>query len=241
LDTTLLVITLGSFVASFVNGAFATGGVYILLASSSAVLPLTAAVPLQSAFGFVSLVSRVGFFWKSIQWPIVIAFVCGAVIGVGLGTSLFVSLNESSIALLLGSVLLLLTWFPILKSKSPFKHPFFLVGTLHSFISTLFGIGALLQPILIRSQLLKAQITATLAACLVSMEVMKITGYVHYGFNYVDYLPHIVMASVMGFLGTWLGKRITHHVSEQAFRLVFRWLISIVALRLLYRGWVLSA
>ena len=237
--TTLVVITIGSFIASFVNAAFATGGVYILLASSSSVLPLTAAVPLLSAFALSSLIARIGFFWKHIVWSIVVAFVLGALIGVSLGIRVFFKLDEASISLLLGGVLLILIWTPTLKLKVPLKHPFFLVGGIHSFVGTIFGIGAFLQPAILRTNLVKVQITGTLAACLATMDLMKISGYVSFGFRYEDYIPHIVLATVAGFFGTWVGKRVTHHVSESTFRLVFRWLITLVALRMLYRGWVL--
>ena len=232
----LVILTLGSFLASLVNGAFATGGVYILLATSTAVLPITAAVPLQSPFALASLIARIWLFWEGIDWKIVAAFALGAIIGVTLGASVFVSLDEATIAMLLGTVLLVLIWMPSGDLKVPLKHPFFPIGILHSFIGTLFGVGALLQPAIIRTRLLKAQITGTLAACLAAMDVMKMTGYSSYGFDYSQYVPHIILVSIAGFLGTWVGKRITHHVSEQLFRTAFRWLITIVALRLLWKG-----
>ncbi len=50
MDLPLLVIATGSFLAAFVNAAFATGGIYILLASSLAVFPVTAAIALQGLF-----------------------------------------------------------------------------------------------------------------------------------------------------------------------------------------------
>ena len=211
-----------------------------MLAASSAVFPLTAAVPLQSVFAFSSLIARIAYFWSHINWPIVGAFAIGSIIGVTLGARIFVGLTEANIALLLGSLLLVFIWFPKVNWNIPFRHPFFLVGGLHSFLATLFGVGALLQPAILRTRLLKLQITSTLAACLITMDVFKITGYVSYGFSYIDYIPHIIFATIAGFAGTWAGKHVTHKISEQTFRLVFKGLITLVALRLLYRGVSLS-
>lgn len=232
----LSVITLGSFAASFVNAAFATGGVYILLASSSAVLPLTAAVPLQSAFAFGSLLARIGFFWEHISWRIVCGFALGATIGVWFGARVFTGLQETTIATLLGLLLILLIWMPTPKVSLGLKHPFFYVGVVHSFLGTLFGVGTLLQPAILRTRLLKLEITSTLAGCLLAMDIFKTIGYVSFGFDYLIYLPHILLATGAGFVGTWLGKRTTHLVSETTFRLVFKWLITLVALRLLLKG-----
>lgn len=235
MDWAVFVVTLGSFVASFVNAAFATGGVYILLFSSSSVLPLAAAVPLQSAFAAASLIARVALFWQHIQWRIVWMFFLGCLLGAGIGTWTFAALPEHAIALLLGIVLLLLIWMPRLPSL-PVKRPFIFIGIMHSYLGSLFGVGGVLQPLLLRTDLVKMQLTGTLAAAMLSLDVLKATGYSSFGFNYLDYLPHISGATIAGFVGTWAGKRVTHHVSEALFRRTFRMLVSVVALRFIYTG-----
>ena len=232
----LTVITAGCFLAAFINAAFATGGVYIMLAASTSVLPLTAAVPLQAAFSFASLLARMIYFWTHINWRIVAGFAIGSAIGVFFGARVFVSLPEATIATLLGCLLIFLIWTPTSRIQINIKHPFFYVGVIHSFLGTLFGVGTLLQPAILRTRLRKLEITSTLAGCLLSMDIFKITGYVAYGFDYRAYIPHIVMATLAGIVGTWMGKRVTHFVSERVFRAVFKWLITLVAIRLLYKG-----
>lgn len=241
MDTALIIITLGSFIASFVNAAFATGGIYILLATSSSIFPLTVAIPLQSVLAFGSLLARVGFFWRHIHWPIVFTFGFGSLFGVYFGAKVFVSTPEHIISIGLGVLLLVMVWLPLTRWRLPIKHPFVFVGAIHSFIGMIMGVGGFLQASVLRTDLVKMQVTGTLAAGLVIMDVLKITGYVSHGFRYQDFAPHIILATIAGFAGTWAGKRVTHKVSERAFRLVFKWLITIVAMRLFYRGWVLMA
>ena len=65
----VLVISVGCFVAALVNAAVATGGVYIMLAASSAVLPLAAAIPMQSALGAPSLAARIVIEWRGLGRP----------------------------------------------------------------------------------------------------------------------------------------------------------------------------
>lgn len=233
-----MVIVLGSFCAAFVNAAFATGGIYIMLLASISVLPVSSAIPLQSAFAAGSLGARIYYFWKHIDWRIVRVFVLGSFFGVYFGTRAFVALSEETISLLLGIVLLSLLWMPEIDWRMPIKRTFFVVGIVHSYLGALFGVGGVLQPFVFRTDLLKLQITGTLAACLLTMDVMKAVGYVSFGFNYLDYVPHIIGATVAGFVGTWIGRRVTHRVSEQAFRRVFRVLVSLVALRLIYKAFV---
>ncbi len=234
-DISVLIVTLGSFIAGFVNAAFATGGVYILLFSSSSVLPLTAAVPLQTAFAAASLIARVALFWEHIDWRIVRMFFPGCLLDDGIGAWTFAALPEQVIALLLGMVLLLLILMPRLPSL-PLKRPFVLTGVVHSYLGSILGVGGVLQPLLLRTDLLKMQLTGTLAAAMLSLDVLKAPGYSAFGFGYLDFPPHIIGATIAGFAGTWAGKRFTHHVSEAQFRRVFRMLVSVVALRFIYKG-----
>ncbi|MEM8979489.1 MAG: sulfite exporter TauE/SafE family protein [Pseudomonadota bacterium] len=236
IDTAVLTVTLGSFAAAFVNAAFATGGVYIMLFSSVSVLPVAAAVQLQSAFAAASLMSRVYFFWRNVNWRLVASFGLGGVLGVVLGARTFVALPEAAIVTLLGFILLILIWMPALNWSFGVKHPFVFVGIIHSYLGTLFGVGGVLQPLILRTKLNKLEITGTLAACLLTLDIMKMTGYVSLGFRYLDYLPHIIGATLAGFAGTWAGKQVTHKVSEQLFRRVFRALVTLLALRLIYKG-----
>ena len=108
----VVLITLGSFAAAFVNAAFATGGVYIMLLTSVSVLPLSHAIQLQSAFAAGSLAARIIYFWKYMDWYIVRTFLLGCLFGVYLGTLAFAALPENVISLLLGLVLLALIWTP---------------------------------------------------------------------------------------------------------------------------------
>ena len=71
---------------------------------------------------------------------------------------------------------------------------------------------------------------------MLSMDIFKVIGFSSFGFNYLSYLPHIIGATVAGFLGTWLGKRVAQKVSEITFRKVFKWLVTLMALRLVFNG-----
>lgn len=207
-----------------------------MLIASASVLPISAAIPLQTAFAAGSLGSRLYFFWQHINWQIVKWFVFGSLFGVYLGTLSFASFADKNLTIVLGVVILLLVWLPNNPRQPTFKRPFLYTGMLHSYLGALLGVGGILQPIILRTALSKLQITGTLAACLLSLDVMKTAGYIHLGFSYLDYLPHIMGATIAGYLGTWLGKKITVSIPEQLFRHVFRSIVSLAALRLIYKG-----
>ena len=232
----VLVISVGCFVAALVNAAVATGGVYIMLAASSAVLPLAAAIPLQSALGAPSLAARIVSFWQDINWPIFLMFAPAAAVGVLVGAQIFVSLDEGVIALLLGALLLALVWLVPQGVALNLPRQFLYVGGLHGCFGTIFGVGLFLQPAILRTGLNRQQITGTLAVCLLGLEAMKATGYVSFGFSYADYWPHILAGAIAGITGTLIGKRLGDRIPERQFRLVFRIIVTLAGLRLMAKG-----
>ena len=66
------------------------------------------------------------------------------------------------------------------------------------------------------------------------MGIFKISAYTLNGFDYRPYLLIIGLSILAAFAGTWVGKMIIDRISERVFRLVFRLLVTVTALRLLY-------
>lgn len=232
----LLLLGLASFLASLTSACFSVGGGYILFGATTWLFPLPAAVALQSVLSFGSLISRTHAFWLDIDWSIVRQFTSGSLVGVGLGLWLFQRVSENGLALLLGLLLLLLAWAPPVRLPVRAGLWFFPVGVAHAIVSTIFGLGTVLQPALVRTQLLRAAIVGTFATCIIMLEVLRTAGYSASGFSYARYLPEILVATATGLAGTYLGKRITPLISEQGFRLVLRLFMSFLGLRFVYRG-----
>lgn len=232
----LLVLGLASLVAGVVNAAFSTGGVFVMVAATTSVLPLTAAVPLQGILSLGSVLTRIWLFRAHLFWPVILFFIPGGAIGTYFGVQIFVTLDERMIATAMGLVLLAILWIPPASFRLVAGRPFFFIGAGHGFLGTLFGIGTLLQPMILWTDLKKLQITGTLALCLFSLDLFKTVGYIVYGFDYSAYLAHIGIATIAGIVGVIIGKRITHLISETQFRFILKWLITAVALRLLAKG-----
>ena len=92
---------------------------------------------------------------------------------------------------------------------------------------------------MVRTKLNKLQITATLASGLLIMNVFKLSGYTSFGFDYKPYLSVIVMAILVSFHAAKMGKGMLHKISESQFRRIFKIIMTVFVLRLLYRAWLL--
>jgi uncharacterized membrane protein YfcA len=236
LDTTVLIIIAGSFVAAIFNAAFSAGGALIILAVTSTVLPVQAIVPIHSTLLIGSTLTRVMLFWEYIDWKIVIPFLIGALLGAFIGARIYIELPESIIALAIGGVMLIAIWLPSVSWRPRLRHPWAIVGFIHSLLSTLFAYGAVMHAVILHTGLNRRQIVGTLGGCLSGMSIFKIVGYASFGFDYSPYFHVIAAAIAVSLIGTAIGKMIVDKLSEQKFRFIFRALITVTALRLLYVG-----
>jgi len=235
-DTTFYIIIGGSFIAALCNAAFSAGGAMIILAVTSTVLPVAAIVPIHSTLLIGSTSARALFFRSYVDWKIATPFLIGSIVAVAIGARIYVELPETVIATAISVVMLVAIWLPEVSWRPKLKHPWVIVGFIHSLLSTLFAYGALLHAIILHTGLNRRQIVGTMAMCLTGMGLFKITGYALNGFDYMPYIGIIVFSILAAFLGTWVGKMVIDRISEELFRFVFRALVTVTAIRLLYVG-----
>jgi uncharacterized membrane protein YfcA len=234
LDLTLVAIVAGSFLASVANAAFSAGGAMIILATTSTVLPISAVVPIHSTLLIGSTASRAAVFRKHVAWHIAVPFSLASIVAVAIAARLYFALPETMLATAIGIVMLVAIWLPAISWRPRIRYPWVVVGFVHSFLSTLFAYGALLHAVILHTGLTRRQIVGTMAVSLTAMGALKIAGYAANGFDYMPYLLTIALAVAASLLGTWVGKGINDRVSEETFRFVFRALVTLTALRLLY-------
>lgn len=234
IDYVLYVIVLGSFLAAVCNAVFANGGAMIILAITSTVLPVAAIVPIHSTLLIGSTTARAIVFRHHIDWRIAGPFLIGSAIAVAIAARIYVELPENMIAAAIGIVMLVAIWLPGISWRPKLRHPWAIVGFIHSFLSTLFAYGALLHAVILNTGLKRRAVVGTMAAALTGMGLFKIAGYTLHGFDYSPYLQVIAWSIVAALVGTWIGKFLIERISETLFRVVFRLLVTGMALRMLY-------
>lgn len=234
----LAILGAASLAASTISACFSVGGGYVLFGALSWVMPLPSAIAMQSVLSFGSLFSRTHAFWQEIEWPIVRMFTAGSLLGVTAGLWLFLRTPVGLLSILLALLLFLLAWAPAIRWGVPAGTSFFGVGILHAVVGTIFGLGAILQPVLLRTSLARTAIVGTFSTCIILLELLRTLGYASTGFSYLGWWPEILVASVTGFAGTHLGKRLTPAISDRQFRFVLRLFVTGLGLRFLHKGLV---
>ncbi|MEY4640792.1 MAG: hypothetical protein RLZZ227_786 [Pseudomonadota bacterium] len=238
--TVLLLIPIICFIGGFFSTLAGAGGGLFTLAATSLLLPLPVVVPLNGVLILAGQITRVAQFYRYIDWSITGPFVPGSIIGATLGGLIYFALPETLLALMLGSVLLWFCWFPPkgagrdLAQRIPY--PFFWVGIVHTFLSTVSGAGVLFQSLMVNSKLSKEALVATIAGTMLFMALFKSLGYMLAGFDYSPYLLVIGLSWIMGITGTMLGKMCLDILPDAYFRMLIKIVVTLFALRLFWQA-----
>jgi uncharacterized membrane protein YfcA len=232
-----LSLLLASFMSTLIGSLLGIGGGFIILGLLSVVFPVTIVIPLLAAVLAGIDLSRAFAFRFYLHKPILKPFLVGCSIGVTAGSMLFISLSETVIGTGLAILILLSMTNPGQKINWKLKYPFVWIGAIHSFLSTMFGYGGLLQASIIRTNLGNLQITATLATSFLILELLKVYSYALGGFDYEPYIGVIVITACGAIPASLIGRKLAHRISHESYRSAQKVLIGLIAINLLIKIW----
>ena len=103
-----------------------------------------------------------------------------------------------------------------------------------SFLSLFIGaVGPLTAPFFINSKIGKDSFVPTKAACQIPVHFFKVIVYLISGFVLADWLREILIAIPLVFAGAYLGKLLTGKVNESAYKVIIKFVITILAVRMI--------
>jgi uncharacterized membrane protein YfcA len=225
-----------SFLTSLITATFSLGGGALMIAAMALVLPPLVVVPIHGCVQLGSNAGRALLQRAHIQWQFISWVTLGAALGSVLGSQLAWLLPGNWLAGAIGLFVLVTTWLPQPKVIATSRAVQFVGGTLVSALGMLVGAAGPLVAAFVRGIPDRHQLVATYATLNSFMHVFKVVVFMAMGFAFARYLPLILLMVMAGFAGTAAGSRMLAHVPEAVFQLVFRVLLSAVALGLIWRA-----
>lgn len=226
-----------AFGTAVISGTIGMAGGMLLLVAMSTVFPPATLIPLHGTVQFFSNASRTFFFRKILNWHIVGAFFFGGIFGSGLGSQLVVEIPEDTYRICLGLFILIFTWMPKLKLAKPPPGRFVVLGFAMSFLSLFAGAtGPLMAPFFLREGLGKETLVGTKATCQLATHMTKMVVFAGIGFSFSPYIPLLSGMIIAVLIGNYIGKLLLGKVSQSQFVWIFKGVISLLALRLLWQG-----
>ena len=228
-------LTIASFATAFIGVFTGTAGGVILLAILATVMPPAALIPVHTVIQLGSGVTRTMIMWRHVMLWTLAPFVLGAALGALAGAKVFVSLPGSTLQLILGVFILIVTWLPKLGRIGARSGRFFGLGFVATFVGVFVSAtGTLVAPFVASAAPDRRNHAATLGALMTFVHIAKLFAFGAIGFSIASYAWLMVAMIVTGAAGNWVGEVALEKISEQKFRLMLQIVLSLLALNLLW-------
>ena len=232
---TLIILTLSAFFTSILAGTIGMGGGIIFVGILASFVDITYVVPLHAALMIISNGSRILLFLKHINWRIVGFYSLGLLPGAVAGIYIFRLLPKDLIKLMMGIFMLVAVLVPVGKAKTGLgERVFVFVGLLAGFFGIFFGAsGPVTAPFYIRRGIIKEELIATKAACQTLDHLVKVPLFGLIGINVLVYWDIIICLSFAIIAGIFIGKRLVKRLSDKAFISIFKFVLIVIAVRII--------
>ena len=230
-------LCLASFFTSTITAAFGLGGGAMLIIIMVSFMNPLVIIPIHAVIQMSSNISRALMLWRHITFSYMTPFVIGTIIGVTIGGQIIVDLPKYLLQSFIGIFILYSLYGPIANNVKASNIKFIGLGTFSSFV-TMFvgGTGPIIAPFIRAITNERRATVATHAAFMTWKHGVKIITFGLLGFSFSDFFPLIIGMILFGIIGTWAGKIILIWMPEKVFAKAFNFVLTFLALRLLYEG-----
>lgn len=238
--TELLLLSTTALFTSAVTASMGIGGGVLLLAVMANILPPLALIPVH---GLVQFGSNAGRAWMTrlhIDWQMVLYFSCGALLGGILGFSVLIQVPVGWLLVAVATFILYSVW-----GGKPEKHQLTNTGIAFAGLGTttismfVGATGPLVASFVFRQQYDKRTTVATFASCMTLQHLLKMVVFSVAGFTFWPWLLPVVLMVFCGLVGTWLGLKLLDKLPTELFKQTFRWVLTLLSLRLLWQAFEL--
>jgi len=229
----LLILIAGA--TAMVTAVTGIGGGLVLIAIMPGFLPATAIVPVHAVVQLFSNSSRALFGWRFLRWEFVLAFIAGSILGGSIAAAIAREINLAYTPLFIAAYILFITWGPAPKFNRPPPGEFIIIGAIQTGLSMLVGAtGPMSQAALMARGLKRDALVVSGALMTTFTHLTKVLLFALLGFSFIEFWQIILGMSVAVTIGAFIGTRIRYQVPEALFRLILKWALTVLALRMIY-------
>jgi uncharacterized protein len=235
----ILLLILGTLLASAISAIFGLAGGTILFAILTWIMDSKSAVAIHSNIQMVSNLSRFVAYFRATQWRVVGWFLLLAVPGAYLGGLVYKEINANFLELLVGIFILATVFLPEKFNKMPTSNIMFIIlGFLSNFLGMIVAVtGPFISSFFVLNNLGKEKVIATKAVCQGLTQVVKVIVFAtSVGFDFGNYKELLIVLCLASILGTFLGKIVMKKMSEQQFNQINSVLLAVIASIMIIKG-----
>lgn len=235
----LVLVAVWFFVSLWNTSVGPTGG--ITFATMASILPPSAVIPIQALVEATSSLYRLWLLRLHVDWRFLVLFVIGGSLGfaLGIGARFVAEPSDDLLRVIMGCFILAATWLPIGKVIAHQQSFPWLVGLSTSFVSLFVGgVAALIAAAIDQKHEDHRRVVATMTGSLIYQHGVKVVLFGLFGFAFAAYAHLMVAMLIAAVAGTWIGKHLLFTLPQTIIKPVFKMLVSLLAIGLLWQGLV---
>lgn len=231
-------LTAAAFLTSVISAIVGMGGGILLLSAMTFFLPMQIIIPVHGLVQLISNSTRIFYLKEHIKWSFFFRFTIGLPFGAALAALALRQLVSETLPYL---VITILIFYSVFKPK---RMPHFRLqnwgwiglGFFAGLTGVLAGaVGPLIAPFFIRDDLKKEEVIATKASMQMITHLAKIPVFLSLGFAFQEHSMLIGAMVIAAILGTRYGVLILDKVDELIFRKLFKGVLFVSGIRLLFK------
>jgi uncharacterized protein len=231
----VIILLASSFAGSLMTASLGVGGGAFLIAVMAGVVPPLALIPVH---GIAQLGSNAGRAWMTRRHaaPRVVGFFAlGSLLAALLAGFVLGRIEPGWIPLLVGLFILALTWLPMPKFNHGTRPLGLFSGGLITTLATMLvgATGPLVSAWLGRSGD-RWTYTANFSGCMFIQHLLKVLAFGLAGFAFLPWLPLLALMIAFGYAGTLVGLKVLGRLPDRHFKLLFRIVMTLLALRAIW-------
>lgn len=216
---------------------FGIGGGLVLVAVLSFLLPAKDLIPIHGLVQLASNSSRALFSYKSIKRAMVLPFLLGSALGTAAFGTILPAISLPMLLVVIAIYILLSQWVPWIQRTLLARLPLFWGGFFCTGLGLLVGAnGPLVASVIGKRVDNKNELVATAAVFILIGHVYKVAWFGAKGFDFVHYGWVVVLLVCSVIVGSFVGTRVRHHVSEQAHQAWLKGILTLLAIAMLING-----
>lgn len=232
----IVILVISAWITAIISGFLGMAGGISLLAILTLFLPAGLVVPLHGVVQLCSNLTRTVIFVRHVRWPIFFAYSPPLLFGIYAATLVWSGDKLDWFKPVIGTfVISFLIWRrykPKLRTLPIWTYA--PLGLVSGFLAIFVGAtGPFIAPFFLRDDFTKEEVVANKAIVQTWLHLFKIPAFLSLGF---DYTPHWGLLSwliVAAIIGNVIGKRLLARISQDAFIVIFEWILGIIGVYLI--------
>lgn len=221
------------FVSSCLAAIIGMGGGLLLIALMPGLVPTAAVIPLHAVTQFASNASRAAFSWRHIDRSIIPAIMLGAMAGAWLGAEVYGALSMHWLPAVIGLLIILFIWVPLPSIPGGGNVSLALLGFYQTGLGMVAGAtGPMGAAVLLRRRSGRDWLVVNTAVYMTINHAFRLAAFTIIGFSFGAWWKLLVAMSIAGVCGSWVGTRLRRRLPQRDLQRIFRWLVTLLAARL---------